>query len=98
MGIAAAALNALCLAPPAFADDDCADGYLVRCQQNGSSRHVSKPGASHPVGQIPRVQGIPCTGQHLGVCIGLSQANGSGFPGLTTGPAPGPGAIIENSP
>jgi hypothetical protein len=86
----------LLLAAPASADDDCADGYLVRCQQNG--RTITNPGASRPAGQVPTVQGVPCTGEHLGVCIALSQANGGGFPGLTTGPVLGPGAIIRNSP
>ena len=97
VGLVAGAAGALILAAPASADD-CADGYLVRCQQDGSSRHITNPGVSRPVGQVPTVQGVPCTGDHLGVCIALSQANGGGFPGLTTGPTLGPGAIIRNSP
>lgn len=97
VGLVAGVAGALLLASPASADDDCADGYLVRCQQNGS-RTIINPGVSHPVGQVPTVQGVPCTGKHLGVCIALSQANGNGFPGLTTGPVLGPGAIIRNSP
>jgi hypothetical protein len=96
MGLLIGAAGALLLAPPAAADDDCADGYLVRCSQNG--RTVTNPGVSRPAGQVPTVQGVPCTGEHLGVCIALSQANGGGFPGLTTGPVLGPGAIIRSSP
>ena len=96
VGLVAGVAGALLLAAPASADD-CADGYLVRCQQDGS-RTIINPGVSRPVGQVPTVQGVPCTGEHLGVCIALSQANGNGFPGLTTGPVLGPGAIIRNSP
>ena len=93
---AARARGACQLPAPAVADD-CADGYLVRCQQNGN-RFIFNPGVSRPVGQVPTVQGIPCTGEHLGVCIALSQANGVPFPGVTTGPTHGPGAVIRNSP
>lgn len=91
------AAGALLAAPSAAADDDCADGYLVRCQQD-VSRGTVHSGASHPVGQVPRVQGVPCTGGHLGVCIALSQSKGESFPGLTTGPVLGPGAVIGNRP
>jgi hypothetical protein len=93
----AGVFGALSPAVSAWADD-CADGYLVRCTENGSSRHITNPGVSRPVGQLPTVQGVPCTGQHLGVCIALTQAQGGSFPGLTTGPVLGPGAIIRNSP
>jgi hypothetical protein len=93
----AGVFGALSPAVSAWADD-CADGYLVRCTENGSSRHITNPGVSRPVGQLPTVQGGPCTGQHLGVCIALTQAQGGSFPGLTTGPVLGPGAIIRNSP
>jgi hypothetical protein len=84
-GIAGAAVLA---APPASADD-CPDGYLARCAQNGTAPAA---GPARPAGEVPRVQGIPCTGSHLGVCIAQSQARGDAFPGLTTGPALGPGA------
>lgn len=99
IGLVVGSLGALGVWGPAAAAvaDDCADGYLVRCQQDGS-RVIFNPGVSRPVGQVPTVQGVPCTGQHLGVCIALSQAKGEPFPGLTTGPALGPGAVIRNSP
>lgn len=93
----AAVLGTLFPAVPAWADD-CADGYLVRCTENGSSRQITNPGVSRPVGQVPTVQGVPCTGQHLGVCIALTQAQGGSFPGLSTGPLLGPGAVIRHSP
>jgi hypothetical protein len=74
LGIGVLAVAALVsLAPPASAQDDCVDGYLARCTQPGLSRPVSPPLVSRPIGQVPRVQGLPCTGAHLGACIALTQ-------------------------
>lgn len=99
IGLVVGAFGVLGIWGPATsaADGDCADGYLVRCQQ-GESGAVGNSGVSRPVGQLPRVQGVPCNGQHLGVCIAVTQAEGEAFPGLTTGPAPGPGAVAGNRP
>lgn len=88
----ACAVAFVALSAPAAAEDDCADGYLVRCQQSSAPR-VASPGARRQAGQLPKVQGIPCNGGHLGACIALTQAGGGSFPGLTTGTAPGPGAV-----
>jgi len=90
---AAVAFAAVAVAAPAAADD-CVDGYLARCAGSSSS----SPRVTGPAGELPRVQGIPCSGNHLGVCIALTQAGGGSFGGLATGPVPGPGAINRPDP
>lgn len=41
---------------------------------------LNSPGSgaviSSPPGQLPSVNGIPCTPEHLGTCIGLTQSQG----------------------
>ncbi|WP_313673752.1 intersectin-EH binding protein Ibp1 [Mycolicibacterium sp.] len=36
------------------------------------------------VGQLPEINGIPCTGANTGKCIGLEQNNPAGAPGAPT--------------
>ena len=81
---AAVAMASLALAAPATADD-CVDGYLARCSGPG----VSTPRVTGPAGQVPTVQGVPCTGRHLGVCIALTQGRGD-FGVYAKGPSMAP--------
>jgi hypothetical protein len=67
-------VGACAVSPTAPAAADlCANGYLARCQQqNGPARPRTDSTVSWPVGELPRVQAVPCSGSHLGVCIALT--------------------------
>jgi hypothetical protein len=69
-----AVLGVCAMSPTAPAAADlCANGYLARCQQqNGPARPRPDSIVSSPVGELPRVQAVPCSGNHLGVCIALT--------------------------
>ena len=75
----------LVLAPPAAADDcpagEVADGYTGECIMDISPvAYVDTPegitiysGPNYGGGGVPSVNGIPCTPEHYGTCIGMSQ-------------------------
>lgn len=89
-------------AGPAGADEcptgQVADGYTGQCvidiepisffdAPEGVRVRV---GPTYPGGQVPTVNGIPCTPEHLGTCIGMSYNQGP-----HSGP---PQAVISHSP
>jgi hypothetical protein len=73
------ALAAVAFAPQAFAAPAPAgycvgdNGYTAHCPSNGSSPNFAQPAVRGPVGHLPTVQGVPCTGEHLGVCVALGR-------------------------
>jgi hypothetical protein len=89
-------------AAPAAADDGCpvgqvADGYTGECVLSmepvayadfpeGISVHV---GPSYPGGQVPSVNGIPCTPEHMSTCIGM---------GYNQTPHSSPQSTLSHSP
>lgn len=79
-------LMALLAAAPAQADDGCpvgqsADGYTGECTLDITPASYDGPlhaGFSTDIvinpyggGEIPSVNGIPCTPEHIGTCIGM---------------------------
>jgi hypothetical protein len=53
------------------------------CAKSGSNAPAFLPPGSTPAGQVvqrpnelPSVNGIPCTPEHLSTCIGISQSQG----------------------
>ena len=82
------AAGALALAAPAAADGcpdgQVADGYSGECiydmmadswqdNEEGMQMFGIYIGPTYSGGQVPSVNGIPCTPEHVGTCIGLSQ-------------------------
>jgi hypothetical protein len=81
------AAGTLGFAAPAYADQ-CPDGqvsdvYGGQCvlaiagdswdEDEDMQLFTAHVGPTYPGGQVPSVSGIPCTPEHYGTCIGLSQ-------------------------